>query len=247
MHEPIVEPIPLVGPRDPITPGRALAEVVLCSGFPTQIVAAVGLAIVGIRPGDDGSLTPLFIFAVSAIDTVLLIGLIFVLLYQSGDSARAIFLDGKPVPTEIAFGVMTVPLVLGMVMLVQMVIHAFAPYLRNVPVNPFESLLGSPLLIAGFAALVIIAGGLREELQRAFLLNRFKRRLGGPIVGVLVTSLAFGLGHTVQGWDAALITSLLGATWGTMYLQRRSVIGTITCHAFFNLAQVAVAYVILQN
>ena len=66
--------------------------------------------------------------------------------------------------------------------------------------------MGSPLQVAAFVALVLIAGGVREELQRAFLLHRFEQSLGGPVIGVVVTSVAFGLGHTLQGWDAAVVT-----------------------------------------
>ena len=66
--------------------------------------------------------------------------------------------------------------------------------------------------------MVIVAGGVREELQRAFLLHRFRTDLGQPWMGLLITSLAFGLGHTLQGWDAAVVTGVLGAIWGAMYL-----------------------------
>jgi membrane protease YdiL (CAAX protease family) len=88
----------------------------------------------------------------------------------------------------------------------------------------------------------VIAGGVREELQRAFLLHRFEQRLGGGGIGLVVTSLAFGLGHTLQGWDAAVTTAVLGACWGALYLARRSVVATVTSHALFNLAQVSVGY-----
>ena len=52
-----------------------------------------------------------------------------------------------------------------------------------------------------FLFVVIVAGGVREELQRAFLLHRFRCDLGQPWMGVFITSLAFGMGHTLQGWD----------------------------------------------
>ena len=238
---------PVTAAPERLSRSRALAEVILCSGFPTQLVALALLVPLGITLPADSSPTPLFIFALSAIDTVLLLGLIFGLLRASRESARQIFLGDRDITQEMRFGILMVPLVFALVLLVQVIIHTFAPDLRNVPVSPFQSLLASPLLIAGFVALVIIAGGLREELQRAFLLNRFERRLGGPWAGVVVTSCTFGLGHTIQGIDAAIITTLLGATWAVMYLQRRSAVGTITSHALFNLGQVATAYVVLRS
>ena len=57
---------------------------------------------------------------------------------------------------------------------------------------------------------VVVAGGVREEIQRAFLLRRFEVWLGGSTVGIIVTSVAFGAGHVLQGYDAAIVTGLLG-------------------------------------
>ena len=136
-------------------------------------------------------------------------------------------------------GVLAMPAIFALVIAVQLSIRVFAPHLHNVPVNPFESLLGSPLQMAAFLALVVVAGGVREEIQRAFLLHRFEQRLGGGGVGLAVTSLAFGLGHTLQGWDAAIVTGLLGAFWASTYLARRSAVSNITSHALFNIVQVA--------
>jgi membrane protease YdiL (CAAX protease family) len=90
-----------------------------------------------------------------------------------------------------------------------------------------------------FAGLVVVAGGVREELQRAFLLRRFEQSLGGSTVGVVVASTAFGIGHIVQGADAVVATALLGAFWGVVYLRRRSVVAPMVSHSGFDLLQVA--------
>ena len=81
-------------------------------------------------------------------------------------------------------------------------------------------------------------GGVREEIQRGFILHRFSQYLGGGVVGVIVHSAVFGLEHFVQGWDAALTVGALGALWGTIYLMRGSVIAPMVSHAGFNLAQI---------
>ena len=88
---------------------------------------------------------------------------------------------------------------------------------------------------------MIVAGGVREELQRAFLLHRFQQDLGGARVGLALTSVAFGLGHTIQGLDAAIITALLGALWGAVYLARRSSMAGIVSHSLFNGGQLVLA------
>ena len=83
----------------------------------------------------------------------------------------------------------------------------------------------------------MVAGGVREEIQRGFILHRFSQYLGGGAVGVVVHSALFGLGHVDQGWDATLAVGTLGAIWGTIYLMRRSIIAPMVSHAGFNLAQ----------
>lgn len=222
-----------------------MAEVLICSGYPTQLVIIALLGTLGVHPGVDGSLSPAFIFGISAIDTVLLLSLIFFFLSRSNDRPRDVFLGHERATVEIRLGVMLVPVIFLVVIVSQVVLRLVAPFLHTVDVSPFQSLLGSPWLIAGFVALVLIAGGVREELQRAFLLHRFEQRLGGGRIGVALTSVAFGLGHTVQGLDAAIITALLGACWGVIYLSRRSVLSTVTNHALFNIAQIAVGYAAL--
>jgi membrane protease YdiL (CAAX protease family) len=89
-----------------------------------------------------------------------------------------------------------------------------------------------------FALVAIVAGGVREELQRAFMLHRFEQYLGGAAVGVLVLSVAFGLGHMMQGWDAVITTGTLGAFWAAMYLRRRSSIAPVVSHSGFNSLEI---------
>ena len=86
-------------------------------------------------------------------------------------------------------------------------------------------------------SLFVVAGGIREDIPRAFLLHRFERWLGGGAVGLVVTSLAFGAGHLIQGIDAAIATGLLGGVWGLVYLRRRSAVAPMVSHAGFNLLQ----------
>lgn len=238
---------PPVPPAPSLTRSRAAAEVLLCSGYPTQLLVLGALASFGLTPSPDGTLSPDFIFAISAIDTVLLVGLIIVFLRLSNEPPRQIFLGQAPVTGEIRIGIVLLPVIFLVVIVVQLVLRTLAPFLHNVEVSPFQSLLSSPWLIAGFVVLVLVAGGVREELQRAFLLHRFEQRLGGGRIGVAVTSVAFGLGHTVQGWDAAIITALMGAFWGALYLSRRSVVSTITNHALFNVSQIALGYALLAR
>jgi membrane protease YdiL (CAAX protease family) len=193
---------------------------------------------VGIRPLENGALSPRFVFALSGIDTVVLIGLVIAFLRLSNENPGAVLTPARGALRELGTGLLLVPALFIIVAAIQLTIRALAPQLHNVPVNPFESFLSSPAMRAAFITLVVIAGGVREEVQRAFLLHRFEQRLGGATVGLVATSVAFGLGHTLQGWDAAIVTALLGALWGMVYLARRSVIANVVSHAAFNVVQV---------
>jgi membrane protease YdiL (CAAX protease family) len=241
------DPTPPPPTPPPLSRARAAVEVLICSGYPTQLLIIAVLGGFGVRPGLDGTLSPAFIFGISALDTVLLLSLIFFFIKYSNETPRQLFLNHRHLSPELQVGIVLVPLIFVVVVAVQLALRLMIPSLHNVETSPFQALLASPWLIAGFVALVLIAGGVREELQRAFLLHRFEQRLGGGRVGLVVTSLAFGLGHTVQGWDAAIVTALMGAFWGALYLARRSVVSTVTNHALFNIAQVALGYAYLPG
>ena len=84
---------------------------------------------------------------------------------------------------------------------------------------------------------------MREELQRAFLLHRFRVDLGQPWLGLFITSLSFGMGHTLQGQDAAIITGVLGAIWGAFYLTRGGALASLVSHSLFNSGELLRVFV----
>lgn len=213
-------------------------EIILCSGYPTQFSIALFLQACGLSPvRPDGSLSATFIFTLSLVDTVVLLTLIIWLLARRGEAPGRVFFGGRPFGREAATGLLSVPVVFTLVVVLTLVIRRLAPSLHNVPENPLEALLGTQAGLVMFLFVVIVAGGVREELQRAFLLHRFREDLGQPWMGVLITSLAFGMGHTLQGLDAAIITGSLGAFWGVIYILRRSAIAPIVSHSLFNSAE----------
>ena len=217
----------------------ALLEVLLCSSLPTQVLIANILGTIGIAPriGDQLSLT--FVFALSLTDTVVLIALMVALSRAHGDSPWLLWRGRPPLAGEILVGLMLVPVAVFMVAFLIGIIRTFVPGLHNVVQNPLEAFAtGGAGGAAMFAVVAIVAGGIREELQRAFLLRRFERHLGGETVGVIVLSTAFGLGHALQGWDAAIATGTLGAFWAILYLRRRSSVAPIISHAGFNSIEV---------
>lgn len=218
-------------------------EIILCSGYPTQILLGQSLVLAGIPPVDaTGSLSATFVFALSFADTAVLVSLIVWLLIRRGERPAAVFFGDRPPGREVAFGIGSLPVILGILLALTMAIRRYAPALHNVPNNPLEGLIGTGTSMWMFLMLVIVAGGVREELQRAFLLHRFRRDLGQPWMGLLITSLAFGMGHTLQGLDAAVITGTLGAAWGAIYLTRGGALASIVSHSLFNSGELLRAF-----
>ena len=145
----------------------------------------------------------------------------------------------RPIVGEGVLGLLLIPIAFGIAVAVMLTVRRFAPSLHNVTDNPLQGLLTSPRDAWLFALVVLVAGGVREEIQRAFLLHRFDVWLGGGTVGAVVTSVAFGAGHfDLQGVDAGIATGLLGAFWGVVYLRRRSSVAPIVSHAGFDLLQI---------
>jgi len=218
----------------------AVVEVLLCSSLPTQIVIGQLLVAAGLDPRtDSGQLSPPFAFALLMIDSVVLTALMVVLTRAHGERPRTLWLGDRPILREVGFGLALVPLVFLVVGLLMTGLMRLLPGLHNVTENPIDQLAaGGPHQAAMLGVIAVLAGGVREELQRAFLLRRFEQHLGGPMVGVMVLSIAFGLGHSPQGWDAVIATGALGAIWAIMYLRRRSSVAPIVSHAGFNSLEV---------
>ena len=216
----------------------ALIEVLICSDFLTQLALGGTLAAFGYQPFEHGRLSVGYVITLSLGDAVFLVGLILVLLYAHGERPRDLLFGHRSVVPEVRIGVPLVAAALAIAVLVLLPIRRFAPWLHTVEQNPLQELLRSPRDAWLFALVVLVAGGIREEIQRAFLLHRFEVWLGGPAVGVVVTSVAFGAGHFVQGVDASIATGLLGAFWGVTYLRRRSMVAPMVSHAGFDLVQV---------
>jgi membrane protease YdiL (CAAX protease family) len=217
------------------------------SGIPTQVAVAVGLVVIGGMVMFEGPAISLEFFAIlSLIDTAAIALLIRIFLHLSGEDSRDVFIGTRPVWGEIWRGVALLPVVMLLVTGLVLGIRYVAPWLQTVATSPLEGFMRSPIEAAVFLGVVVLAGGVREELQRAFILRRFEQRLGGVRAGLVIFSVLFGLLHWDQGLDVAVAIGLLGLLWGLLYVKRRSAVLGMTNHACFNAAQV-VQHVIARS
>ena len=234
--------LPLGTPAPPwFNRATALIQVVLaCALIPTQLVAALvvylGFGVEMLDANNEISLE--FVAMSSLLDTAVVALLIRVFLGLSGEHSRDVFVGPRRPWPEIRLGLALVPVTfLGLSLLV-LLIRTALPWLHNVQTSPFENFLSTPLDAAIFLVVAVLAGGVREELQRGFLLHRFGQHLGGMPVGLAIYSLVFGVAHYDQGWDVAISVGVLGVIWGLIYVKRRSSILAMANHAGFNGVQV---------
>src|SRR5262245_38870778 len=110
-------PEPAIANSD--TSWRSFGEVLLCSGYPSQLLLGALLQAAGLLPRmPDGSLSATFVFALSLLDTVLLLGLIVWLIRLRGERPSAIFLGQRAIIPEAIVGMFSLPIVLTVVILV---------------------------------------------------------------------------------------------------------------------------------
>ncbi len=229
------ERAPVQPTRAPVGGGRALVEVALCSGHPTQLVL-VGIMMAA---GATQGYTVGFVVPLLLLDTLLVVGLAWWFLRRSSDDPRRVWLGKPSWVREAAFGLFAVfPIVTLLVAALAAALTWAWPWLHNVTDNPLKALLQTPRDTVLMIVTVMVAGGLREEAQRAFVLTRFRQSLGGSVVGLLLFSVAFGVGHVQQGWDAVILTALMGLMWGVVYLVRGSIVAPVVSHAAFDVLQV---------
>ncbi len=104
--------------------------------------------------------------------------------------------------------------------------------------SAFEALKGNLVNTAVMLAVGWIVGGFLEEMFfRGYLVQEVGRLLGGKtigyILGVIVSSIVFGLSHFYQGPTGMIMTGLMGLFFGILYLfNGRNIWLNILVHGF---------------
>jgi membrane protease YdiL (CAAX protease family) len=236
---------PLPAPPSRLDPASArvsaIIEIVLCSGVPSQFALTYVIALAGLSPLDGGHLSFGYVTTLLLLDATIMIGMILWFLHRHGEKPRDVFIGTRPVRHEVWLGLPMTGIVFMLALIVLTTTQRLVPSLHNVPENPLQQLIATRSQAIIFAVVATIGGGLREEIQRAFILHRFEqhfRSAGGATAGLVLYSLVFGLGHSLQGRDAVVTTTILGLFWGYVYLSRRSIVAPVVSHSGFNAAEI---------
>jgi len=186
----------------PVERVAAALEVLLCSGFPTQLAVIVFLSSLGMRPRlADGAFNPPFLFALTLLDTVLLVGLVVFFFRAHRESFAEELFAARPSLREAVYGILLIPISFFIVIAVLLAVQMTAPWLRNVPHNPLADLAKTRGQAILFAFVVMVAGGVREEIQRGFILHRFEQLPYEEIarrMGVSVKAVEMNVRRTME-------------------------------------------------
>jgi membrane protease YdiL (CAAX protease family) len=229
----MIEPAPALVPPESNWLDRlqALVEVVLISGLVSSFFAALPFSVhltSGSLPTNARIVTG-FILVEAAI-TLLLLALI---LRAHREGLHDLGLDGRRWLGHVAVGMAVLPLLFLTNIVVGELFRRFFPG-YFIDRNPLIELVRTPADLGLFLLSGIVAGGIKEELQRAFIITRFRRHLGGAWLGLVLWSLAFAAGHYLQGLQGVVIAGVLGLIFGVIYLARGSVIAPIVAHAVYD-------------
>ena len=213
---------------------QALLEVLLLGGLVSSYVAIVPLQLLGAEERrflKDARWITGFVIMEAAVALMLVLAL----LHIHRQKPSHLGLHAAAWRKNVAIGVALVPLLFLINGIVALLIRRFLPafYMED---NPLIQTIRTPRDLALFLTAVLFAGGLKEEIQRAFILTRFRDYLGGPSVGLLLWSIAFGAQHYVQGVQGAVAAALFGMVFGIVYLVRNSLVGPIVAHGIYDAA-----------
>ena len=212
---------------------QAIIEILLLSGLISSFIAAlIFSAFLGRKVGaltTDATIVTTFLLA-EAVITFLLLA---VVLKAHREPIGSLGLQWNRWKSYLFLGLGLVPFFFAINIVVAFVFRMYLPsyYIEK---NPLTEIIQTPQHLILFIISALIAGGIKEELQRAFIINRFRQYLGGAWLGLVLWSLAFGAAHYVQGVQGITIAALYGLIFGIIYLITKSLIAPIVAHGAYD-------------
>jgi membrane protease YdiL (CAAX protease family) len=214
----------------------SLVEILLTLGFVTDALTAMILAPVPPLANPLDSVRSLAAFTL--LSSLLMVLLITLLLRLRGESLASLCLGGSALSwRDVGLGIGLVPGIFLVSFVAKSLIRHWAGSLYSGERNVLEDLMRTPADLGLFVGVALIAGGLREEMQRAFIIRRFEAAWGPAWLGSLLFALVFGYGHLLQGKDEAIIAGLLGLIWGGLYVIRRNIVANSISHALYDATE----------
>lgn len=215
----------------------AALEVVAAAALGSLFLQAV-FSLLGIPPQRILEETAL-LFAFMTGEATLTLLFIGLFLRLRGESFRDLGWNFHNPRPEVLLGLAAVPCLFGATLLVGTFFHLFLPHDVTVT-NPLLEMVQTKVDLAFFLISSLYVGGVKEEVQRAFVLVRFESYLGGEVPGLILWSVVFGVLHSLQGVDNAVGAGVLGLIFGVLFVWRRNLISPMIAHALFDIVTLIV-------
>jgi membrane protease YdiL (CAAX protease family) len=139
-----------------------------------------------------------------------------------GESWRSLRAVGRDLGLGVAFSMVST-----------IVLSMFTPHQGSGPDRAVQFLLPQGRYeMAMWIALSVSAGICEEALYRGYLQRQFMALTRNATVGILLSALAFGLAHSYQGRNRAIIIGVEGAMLGAMAHWRKSTRPGMIAHGF---------------
>jgi membrane protease YdiL (CAAX protease family) len=211
---------------------QALFEVFLLAGAISSILAALPFAL-----SSSGRASLLAsVRAMSSylmLDVAITFGILWLVMRSHRETLAGLGLHWRRLKSDALLGLALVPLLFGLNLVISVFFQLLFPKLF-LDRNPLTEIIQTPGDLCLFIVTALIAGGIKEEVQRAFILRRFESHLGGAQLGLVIWSIAFGLGHYVQGVQGIVTAGLLGMIFGMAYLVRGSLLVPMIAHGTYD-------------
>ncbi len=227
-------PLAEAAPRKPWADRiQALFEVFLLSGLISSFLAALPFAALGSNRSGLLMSDVRFMAVFLLLESCITFSLLALILKYHKESIRSIGWKWNRWKPNMFLGLALVPVLFMINAIVSFALRTYLPQFYTER-NPLTEIIHTPQQLALLIFSALVAGGIKEELQRAFILNQFRRYLGGAGAGLILWSLAFGAGHYVQGVQGIFIATVYGLIFGIIYLISGNLIAPIVAHCAYD-------------
>lgn len=208
-------------------------------------LAPAGLSLLGLSAQDVyGEVSYLVLYL--TLESSLTLGIVLILMWAGGRRLRDLGWANRSWRKESLAGAAVVPLLFGAVVLVRLLFQIWLPQHVS-ETNPLLEMIQDETDLGLLLFSSIFVGGIKEEIQRAFILVHFRNHLGGTVPGLILWSVFFGAGHSFQGVDFAVAAGVLGLLFGLLYLWRKHLAAPIVAHALYDVVTLLVFWGLLRS
>lgn len=207
---------------------------VLVAGFGGWLLIMLAVGLMGLQ-GSDILASPVGMACALIAEATITLFLIRFLEASSFYGGSSVFALVRWSPAELLVGLASVPFLFLAVIFSGLAFELTFPQYASEG-NPLLEKINTMLDLVFFVVAGVYAGGIKEEVQRGFILLRFEKHLGGILAGLVLWSLVFGFGHYEQGWSSAFSAAVLGLIFGCIFLWKRNLLTAISVHAVYDVA-----------